>query len=75
MTGHLGTASGAVEAVYCILALDRGVLPPTINYRDEDPECRLDLVQNTAKEQKINTALTINQGIGGQSTALILKTL
>jgi 3-oxoacyl-(acyl-carrier-protein) synthase len=75
MTGHLGTASGAVEAVYCILALDRGVLPPTINYRDEDPECRLDLVQNAAKEQKINTALTINQGIGGQSTALILKTL
>ncbi len=73
MTGHLGAASGSVEAIYSILALQNGILPPTINYEHPDPGCALDLVIQTPREKKINTALTINQGIGGQCTALILN--
>jgi 3-oxoacyl-[acyl-carrier-protein] synthase II len=73
MTGHLGAASGAVESVYSICALQHGLLPPTINYTHPDPDCALDLVIQTPREQTIATALTINQGIGGQCTALIFK--
>jgi 3-oxoacyl-(acyl-carrier-protein) synthase len=75
MTGHLGAASGAVESVYSISALQQGVLPPTIHYSQPDPDCALNLVTNTPREQAITSALTINQGIGGQCTALIFKKL
>ena len=73
MTGHLGSASGAIESVYTIMALGRGLLPPTINYRNPDPDCDLDLVTDQPREQQIEAALTINQGIGGQCTALMFK--
>lgn len=73
MTGHLGSASGAVEAAYSILSLINAVLPPTINYKNADPDCNINLVKNTAQEKKIKTALTVNQGIGGQTTALLFK--
>lgn len=73
MTGHLGSASGAIESVYTIMALGRGLLPPTINYRNPDPACALDLVTDQPREQQIEAALTINQGIGGQCTALMFK--
>ncbi len=73
MTGHLGSASGAVEAVYTVLALQRGTLPPTINYKNPDPDCPLNVVAETPQELPIETALSINQGIGGQCTALVFK--
>jgi 3-oxoacyl-[acyl-carrier-protein] synthase II len=55
------------------MALGRGLLPPTINYRNPDPDCDLDLVTDLPREQQIEAALTINQGIGGQCTALMFK--
>jgi len=73
MTGHLGSASGAIESVYSILALGQGLLPPTINYSHPDPDCDLDLVTGQPREKQIDAALTINQGIGGQCTALMFK--
>jgi 3-oxoacyl-[acyl-carrier-protein] synthase II len=73
MTGHLGSASGAVESIYSMLALQHGTLPPTINYEQPDPDCPLDLVRRSPREKTIETALTVNQGIGGQCTALIFK--
>lgn len=75
MTGHLGSASGAVEAIFTALALQHGTLPPTINYENPDPECQLNVVGVTPRELPIKTALSINQGIGGQCTALIFKKL
>jgi 3-oxoacyl-(acyl-carrier-protein) synthase len=73
MTGHLGAASGAVESIYSMLALQNGVLPPTINYEQPDPDCQLDLVSQKPREKTIETAITLNQGIGGQCTALLFK--
>jgi len=73
MTGHMGSGSGPAEAIYSIMAINNGVLPPTIHYDNPDDDCQLNLVANTPVEQQIDTALTINQGIGGQSTALIFK--
>jgi 3-oxoacyl-[acyl-carrier-protein] synthase II len=73
MTGHLGTAAGAAELIFSALALQEGILPPTINYTTPDPDCPLDCVPNQAREQKITTALSINQGLGGQCTCLIIK--
>jgi 3-oxoacyl-(acyl-carrier-protein) synthase len=58
-----------------MLALQNGVLPPTTNYEQPDPDCPLDLVSHSPREKTIETALTVNQGIGGQCTALILKKL
>jgi 3-oxoacyl-[acyl-carrier-protein] synthase II len=73
MTGHLGSASGAIESVYAVQALGYGLLPPTINYANPDPDCPLDLVVQQPREKQIQAALSINQGIGGQCTALIFK--
>ena len=73
MMGHLGTGAGGVELIICALALQEGILPPTINYRTPDPECPLDYIPNHAREQKIETALSINQGLGGQCTCLIIR--
>jgi 3-oxoacyl-[acyl-carrier-protein] synthase II len=73
MTGHMGSGSGPAEAVYSIMAVSNGVLPPTIHYDNPDDDCKLNLVGKTPIEKNIETALTINQGIGGQSTALIFK--
>ncbi len=73
MTGHLGTGAGAAELIISALALQEGILPPTINYATPDPECPLDYVPNHAREQKITTALSINQGLGGQCTCLIIR--
>jgi 3-oxoacyl-[acyl-carrier-protein] synthase II len=75
MTGHLGTASGAVELIYCILAMENGMIPPTINYQNFDPECDLDYVPNQPREEEIKVALSVNQGFGGQTTALIVQRL
>ncbi len=73
MTGHMGTGTSAVESIYTALAVTRGVLPPTLNYTEPDSSCALQIVANQPVEKKISSALNINQGIGGQCTALVFK--
>ncbi len=73
MTGHLLGAAGGIEAVYSLLAISRGVVPPTINYIEPDPECDLDYVPNEAREAEINVALSNSLGFGGTNATLLLK--
>ena len=71
MTGHLLGAAGAVESIACVLALQHGVLPPTINYDTPDPQCDLDYVPNQARERQIDFALNNSFGFGGHNVALL----
>jgi 3-oxoacyl-[acyl-carrier-protein] synthase II len=71
MTGHLLGAAGAVESIVCILALSHGILPPTINYENPDPECDLDCVPNQARAHDLRYALNNSFGFGGHNVALI----
>ncbi len=73
MMGHLGTGASAVELIICTLALQQNILPPTVNYEIPDPACDLDYIPNQARSREIHTALSINQGLGGQCTCLIIK--
>ena len=71
MTGHLLGAAGAVESIACIMALKNGVLPPTINYENPDPECDLDCVPNQARQIEVNYVLNNSFGFGGHNVALV----
>ncbi len=73
MTGHLLGAAGGVEAVFSILALQNGVVPPTINYENPDPECDLDYVPNTAREKAIKTVMSNSFGFGGTNATLVFR--
>jgi 3-oxoacyl-[acyl-carrier-protein] synthase II len=73
MTGHLIAAGGAVEAIICLLAIRDGVLPPTINLENRDPECDLDYVPNAARERRVDITLSNSFGFGGQNTTLVLR--
>ena len=73
MTGHMLGAAGGVESAICALALQRGIVPPTINYTTPDPECDLDYVPNTAREVRIRTAASTSFGFGGTNACLILS--
>lgn len=73
MTGHLIGAAGAIEPAICIMTILNGVIPPTINYENPDPECDLDYVPNTARKAEVNTALTNSFGFGGHNSVLILR--
>jgi 3-oxoacyl-[acyl-carrier-protein] synthase II len=75
MTGHLLGAAGAIEAAFCVLAIRDGIIPPTINLNNPDPECDLDYVPNKARRKKINTALSNSFGFGGHNSTLILSRL
>ena len=73
MTGHTLGAAGGIEAGITALALARGVLPPTTNYETPDPECDLDYVPNTAREVRVDHAMSNSFGFGGTNAALILS--
>ncbi len=73
MTGHALGAAGGIEAVYLALAIDRGAVPPTINYEEPDPECDLDYVPNQAREAAIRVGLSNSFGFGGTNATLAFK--
>jgi len=73
MTGHMLGAAGGVEAAFSVLAIDKGILPPTINYHTPDPECDLDYVPNEARDAKIRTVLSNSFGFGGTNGTLIFR--
>ena len=73
MTGHLLGAAGGVEAIISVLAIQEGILPPTINYVTPDPECDLDYIPNEARKQEIHTALSNSLGFGGHNATIVFK--
>jgi 3-oxoacyl-[acyl-carrier-protein] synthase II len=73
MTGHCLTAAAAVEALACLVAIERQSLPPTINLDDPDPECNLCHVRNVARSHKVRVAVSNSFGFGGSNTCLLLK--
>lgn len=73
MTGHMFGATGAAEAIVCLLALQNHLIPPTIGYKEPDPECDLDYVPNTARKADIDFALSTNLGFGGHNACLAFK--
>lgn len=72
MTGHLLGSGGALEAAICIMALERGLVPPTINLEESDPECDLDYTPNRARKATINVAMSNSFGFGGHNSVLVL---
>jgi 3-oxoacyl-[acyl-carrier-protein] synthase II len=72
MTGHTFGAAGAIEAIFSVLALREGVLPPTINYREPDPDCDLDYVPNKARQAQVDVALSNAMGLGGHNGCVLL---
>ena len=73
MTGHLLGGAGAVETAVCALAIRDGVIPPTINLENPDPECDLDYTPNVAKEKKLRVAVNNSFGFGGHNATLVVK--
>jgi len=73
MTGHLIGCAGAAEAVFCVQAINHGILPPTINLVHPDAECDLDYVPNTARPAKVATVLSNSFGFGGHNSVLIIR--
>jgi len=75
MLGHLIAGAGAVELITCVLAIRDGIVPPTINYRQPDPNCDLDYVPNQARRVPVRTCLSNSFGFGGQNDTLIVRAL
>jgi 3-oxoacyl-[acyl-carrier-protein] synthase II len=73
MTGHMLGAAGGVEAIYCLLSLQHGVVPPTINYQEPDPECDLDYVPNQARRADVKIAVSNSFGFGGTNATLLFR--
>ena len=72
-TGHCLGAAGAIEAIFTILATERGILPPTINYEDPDPECDLDYIPNEAREAEIQVGVSNSFGFGGHNACVVFR--
>jgi 3-oxoacyl-(acyl-carrier-protein) synthase len=70
--GHGLGAAGGFETIICAMAIQKGVIPPTINYETPDPDCDLNYTPNTAAEKRVDIALNINLGFGGHNGALLL---
>lgn len=73
MIGHVLGGAGGIEAVYTVLAIKHGIIPPTINYETPDPECDLDYVPNEARKAKIDVAISNSLGFGGHNVTLVVK--
>lgn len=73
MTGHMLGATGAVEAIASALALREGIIPPTVNYKEPDPECDLDYTPNKAVKADVDTAVSTTFGFGGHNACIVLK--
>lgn len=73
MTGHMMGATGALEVIFCVQAVREGILPPTIHYQTPDPECDLDYIPNTAREAKIDLAISNAFGFGGHNAVLAVR--
>jgi 3-oxoacyl-[acyl-carrier-protein] synthase II len=71
--GHLLGAAGALEAAACVLAMERGLIPPTINLDNQDPECDLDYVPNKARKAEVKVSLSNSFGFGGHNATLVIK--
>jgi len=72
MLGHMFGAAGAIEAMACVLAIHEGVIPPTINYEEPDPDCDLDYVPNEAREAHVRVALSNAMGLGGHNGCVLI---
>ncbi len=72
VTGHCFGAAGAIESMMCALALHHQLLPPTINYRNPDPECDLDYVPNEARQVELEVALSNAMGLGGHNGCVLI---
>jgi 3-oxoacyl-[acyl-carrier-protein] synthase II len=75
MLGHLLGAAGAVSALACVLAIRDGVIPPTINLTDPDPECDLDYTPNVSRELPVKVAIANGFGFGGQNASAVFKAI
>ena len=73
ITGHLMGAAGGVEAISVLLAIEKGIIHPTLNYESPDPECDLDYVPNEARRKEVKIALSISAGFGGVNSAILIK--
>jgi 3-oxoacyl-[acyl-carrier-protein] synthase II len=73
MTGHLLGAAGALESCVCVKTITEGIIPPTINLDNQDPECRIDCVPNTARKARVSVALNNSFGFGGQNCVLVFR--
>jgi 3-oxoacyl-[acyl-carrier-protein] synthase II len=75
MTGHLLGGAGAIETIACILAVDKGIIPPTINHTTDDPafDTRLNLTFNKAQHREVRAALSNTFGFGGHNASVIIK--
>lgn len=72
-TGHLLGAAGGLEAIICVKAIQEQLIPPTINYKEKDEECDLDIVPNKVREEKINVVMSNSLGFGGHNASIVLK--
>jgi 3-oxoacyl-[acyl-carrier-protein] synthase II len=75
MTGHLLGAAGGIESVICAKTIEQGVIPPTMNLEDPDPDCDLDYVPNAARASRVRTVLSNNLGFGGQNASVIFRAM
>jgi len=75
MTGHVSAAAGGLELAACCLTLTEGIIPPTLNYRDQDRKCRLNLVTGEARQADVRVAMVNTFSFGGQSAALVLRSI
>ena len=72
-TGHCLGAAGAIEAIFTVLATERGILPPTINYENPDPECDLDYIPNEARESDIQVGVSNSFSFGGHNACVVFR--
>ncbi len=71
MLGHSFGASGVIEAICCLLSINTNIIPPTINFQEQDPECDLDYVPNVSRKHRVKTAMSLSAGFGGQNSAIV----